>query len=133
VRGESSGPTVAIVGLGLNVDLSDSDAQRIDQPHAALVEKLPKPIDRNRLAALLITELMSAFDRYAVDGFGAFHADWERLHVHQNCRVELTGADGIVDGLAVGVDARGALRLRQATGDDRLFYAGEVSLRTQLT
>jgi len=131
VRGESGGPTVTVSGLGLNVDLSLPDSEQIDQPHAALVEILPRPIDRNRLAALLISELLSVYARFAADGFTPFHEDWEQRHINQNRQVVVSGAGEATEGIAVGVDSRGALRVRDPDGNIRHFYTGEVSLRAR--
>jgi len=129
VRGEAQGPTQAIVGLGLNVDLSSQDSERIDQPHASLAEMLSRPIDRNRLASALIVELARTLEGYSRLGFRAFQSEWESRHVFHDRPVSVRGAQDEVVGIAVGVDERGALRLRDASGTIRTFHSGEVSMR----
>jgi len=129
VRGESEGPTLAVLGVGLNVQLSARDSDRIDQPWASLQECLPLPVDRNRLAALLITELVGAFRRYEREGFAAFRSEWERHHLYRDRPVCVRGPSETVQGMAMGVDEHGALRLRDERGLLRTFHSGEVSLR----
>jgi len=129
VRGEVEGPALVVLGLGLNVCLAARDAARIDQPWASLHERLPSPVDRNRLAALLIRELVAVFDCYGREGFAAFRDEWERRHLFRDQPVSVQNAHETVQGIALGVDERGALRLRDTRGEVRSFYSGEVSLR----
>lgn len=129
VRGETGGPSRVVLGLGLNVYLAQGDGARIDQPWTALRETLPAPVDRNRLAALLIAQLFEMFRVFEGQGFNAFRAEWERRHLFQGKAVELrTGQESSL-GTVVGVDAQGALRVRDAAGEIRSFHSGDVSLR----
>lgn len=129
VRGEASGPSRVVMGLGLNIYLASGDGSRIDQPWIALRETLPAPVDRNRLAALLIAHFFEMFRVFEHEGFAAFRAEWERRHLFQGKAVELrNGQEGSV-GTVVGVDAHGALRVRDVAGEIRSFHSGDVSLR----
>jgi len=130
VRGESEGPVLAVLGLGLNVQLAAADAARIDQPWSSLQESIPVPLDRNRLAAQLIVELVSALDRYARDGFTSFRGEWEGRHYYRDQRVWMHGPRESVEGMVTGIDERGALCLRDARGVLHTFHSGEVSLRS---
>lgn len=129
VRGETEGPALVVLGLGLNVQLAARDAAGIDQPWASLHERLTPPVDRNRLAALLIAELVEAFRRYEREGFAPFRAEWERCHLYRDRAVSIQGAHEAVHGTALGVDEHGALQVRDARGEVRSFYSGDVSLR----
>lgn len=129
LRGEAAGPSLVVLGLGLNVQLSTCDAGRIDQPWAALSEILPVPVDRNRLAAVLVAHLADMFRVFERDGFEAFREEWERRHLYTGKPVQLhTGQERIV-GTVEGIDAQGGLRVRDAAGAVRAFHSGEVSLR----
>jgi len=129
VRGEVAGPSFAVLGLGLNVQLDARDVALIDQPWAALAERLPPPVDRNRLAALVVARLVGMFRIFERSGFESFHAEWERRHVYAGKPVRLFAGQGEVTGLAEGIDHQGGLRLRDASGRVQTFYSGEVSLR----
>lgn len=129
VRGEASGPSRVVLGLGLNVYLAPGDGARIDQPWAALRETLPAPVDRNRLAALLIVHLFEMFRVFEHEGFNVFRAEWERRHLFQGKAVELRNGQENWVGTVVGVDANGTLRVRDAAGEIRNFHSGDVSLR----
>lgn len=67
----SGGPDVfaVVAGVGLNVALPPAAAAAIDQPWVDLREILGvEPIARNRLAALLISELIETFVRFQGGG-----------------------------------------------------------------
>lgn len=129
LRGEAAGPSFAVFGLGLNVQLAARDAAHIDQPWASLQGLLPSPVDRNRLAALLLAHLSDAFRRFEVQGFEAFRADWERRHLLAGQTVCVHTGQGEVSGTVEGIDAHGGLCVRDTHGERRVFHSGEVSLR----
>lgn len=129
LRGEAAGPSFVVLGLGLNVAIAEREAAMIDQPWAALSEILPKPVDRNRLAALLIRHLVGMFRRFEREGFAAFRAEWERHHLFAGQAVRVETALETVSGTVEGIDEHGALCLRDTHGALRRFHSGEVSLR----
>jgi BirA family transcriptional regulator, biotin operon repressor / biotin---[acetyl-CoA-carboxylase] ligase len=129
LRGEASGPSLVILGLGLNVHLAPNEAAHIDQPWAALREILPAPVDRNRLAGLLILHLGKMFRTFEHAGFEAFRAEWEGHHLYAGQPVRLhTGHEDVL-GTVAGIDAQGGLRVHVAGGELRTFHSGDVSLR----
>lgn len=129
LRGEAAGPSLAVLGLGLNVHLGAHEAALIDQPWASLREVLPAPVDRNRLAALLIIHLTDMFRVFERAGFEAFRAEWEHRHLYAGQPVQMHAGNEQVAGTVEGIDAHGGLLVRDAAGALRTFHSGEVSLR----
>lgn len=126
IGGEFLGPCHAVIGLGLNLRVPPAHA--LDQPVAAL-EQLSGPIpSRNALAAQLIGALDAATTRFAGDGFAAFAERFARHDALAGRRVRVHAEDDTAEGVACGVDARGALRVRQG---ERMvtFDSAEVSVR----
>ena len=128
IRGESSGPTSVIVGLGLNIRLNESSGKNIDQPYTSLEKLLGKPVQRNRLAAHLANELHQVYKIFVADGFAVFVDEWCAYDVYHNKPVNLHLPTGIISGIGRGVDANGALQLEQQ-GEVTSFQSGEISLR----
>src|SRR3970040_1202893 len=64
LRGEASGPSLVVLGLGLNVHLAPKEAALIDQPWIALRECLPAPVDRHRLPGRRVLALQGVFPRF---------------------------------------------------------------------
>jgi BirA family transcriptional regulator, biotin operon repressor / biotin---[acetyl-CoA-carboxylase] ligase len=129
LRGEAGGPSLVVLGIGLNVHLAPGDAARVDQPWTALRESLPAPVDRNRLAGLLILHLGEMFRVFERDGLEAFRAEWERRHLYAGKAVRLHTGHEDVSGTVEGIDTNGGLRVRVVGGELRTFHSGDVSLR----
>ena len=128
IQGESNGPTRVIVGLGLNVRLPDMMAQTIDQPYTSLENHVQKPIQRNKLAARLIDELLKVYELFSQSGFAAFVDEWLAMDVFRDKSINLKLPTGVLNGTCRGVDIAGAIRLEH-NGQVTSFPSGEVSLR----
>ncbi len=129
IRGEASGPCVAVLGLGLNVHLDTADAAGIDQPWVDLHGILGDAVDRNRLAALLIHHLRHMFQVFEVTGLATFRSEWEANHCFAHQQVRLLQADTTTLGTVRGIDETGALLIDDDQGEPQRFYSGEISLR----
>lgn len=62
------------------------------------------------------------------EGFAAFQKEWERGHLWQGAAVKLLSGVEVVEGVVLGVDSLGALRL-EVNGAEKSFSGGELSLR----
>jgi BirA family biotin operon repressor/biotin-[acetyl-CoA-carboxylase] ligase len=131
VRGEAGGPSLAILGLGLNVHMADADAERIDQPWIDLKRVHGDVLDRSRLAGLLIRHLHAMFTAFARDGLAPFVKDWEEHHLYTGQQVRVMQGERVQIGIARGIDAQGALVLEDTTGARSAVFSGEVTLRPQ--
>ncbi|MEK7796429.1 MAG: bifunctional biotin--[acetyl-CoA-carboxylase] ligase/biotin operon repressor BirA [Pseudomonadota bacterium] len=129
VQGEAGGPCLAVLGVGVNGFLSERDAARIDQPWTDLFSITGAAVDRNRLAALVIRELRRTFEVFATKGLAAFRDEWQHRHLYHGRRVRLFAGEREVTGTVEGIDAHGALLLRNARGGTQTFHSGEISLR----
>jgi BirA family biotin operon repressor/biotin-[acetyl-CoA-carboxylase] ligase len=129
VAGESQGPSHVVVGIGINLCLSEAHAAGIDQPWTDLAAVLGDGVPgRNTLAAMLIDAFARALDRYGESGLGAFLPRWRALDAYHGETVELVMGGRRIAGTYVGVADDGALLLETDAGR-RAFHAGEVSLR----
>jgi len=128
--GEHAGPVRAVIGLGLNVRMPDAMAATLDQPWIDLAHLAGSPPSRNAVAAQLLTHLVGALDQFDAEGLAPFlarYAGFDAL-MGREVLVHLSGA--VQAGTAVGIAEDGALRVR-VDGQERVFHAGEVSVRAQ--
>jgi BirA family biotin operon repressor/biotin-[acetyl-CoA-carboxylase] ligase len=128
LSGDALGPSLVVVGVGINVRLPEAMRGDITQPVTDL-GAVADLIDRNVLLARIAAEIALTLEHYARSGFAAFRAEWQRRHALQHQAVDVLLPDGsVTHGSVAGVDADGALLLDR--GGRRLrFVSGEVSLR----
>jgi BirA family biotin operon repressor/biotin-[acetyl-CoA-carboxylase] ligase len=125
--GEFLGPCFAVIGIGINVRLP-ADAG-IDQPHVDLATLCGgNPPSRNQIIGRLISRLIASTDAFAEKGFAAFEKEYASFDVLARVPVRLHTSSGVREGVAEGVDSRGALRVRH--GDCVTTYdSAEVTVR----
>jgi len=130
LSGDALGPSLAVIGVGLNVRLPASARRDISQAVTDLTSiARAREIDRNVLLAGIAAELTKLLERYAREGFAPFMAEWQRRHALHRKPVRVVLPDGSsARGEVVGVDADGALVLDDGR-HRRRFVTGEVSLR----
>jgi BirA family biotin operon repressor/biotin-[acetyl-CoA-carboxylase] ligase len=127
MQGDALGPSAVVIGIGLNVRLSDALRSRIDQPATDLETATGRALERSRVLGALLAELVGILDAFSRDGFPPLREEWERHHAHQGRRVALKLPDGRVEqGVAQGVADDGALILGTGT-DVRRLHSGELT------
>ncbi|HTS53864.1 MAG TPA: biotin--[acetyl-CoA-carboxylase] ligase [Burkholderiales bacterium] len=128
IQGDVLGPSLAVVGVGINFRLDPSTRQNIDQAVTDLVTE-GGPHDRNRVLGQILVHLAQVVDAFRAHGFGPLRSEWDSYHVHAGRPVTVRLPDGArEEGTAAGVGEDGALLLQTRAGLRR-FHSGEVSLR----
>jgi BirA family biotin operon repressor/biotin-[acetyl-CoA-carboxylase] ligase len=128
VSGEMSGPCLAVIGVGLNIDLPTALRAQVQQPVTDLKAALASLPSRNEIVAALLADLVTALRNFEADGFKTFIKEWARHDAACGHEVDVSLPSGAVRGIAMGVTEEGALRLNVA-GAERCLHTGEVSLR----
>jgi BirA family biotin operon repressor/biotin-[acetyl-CoA-carboxylase] ligase len=132
LNGDALGPSIVVIGVGINVRLPASVRAEIPVPATDLTSVATRrmlPVNRNRVLARLVDELSATLAQYATEGFAPFAAEWQHRHAYQGKMVKLLLPDGAtVTGKVAGVDASGALVLADGPRRAR-FLSGEISLR----
>lgn len=119
----------AIIGIGLNVHMPNEAAGRIDQAWCDLSQSGDAVVSRNEVAARLLGGLLPALARFDEDGLVPFLSRWPALDALHGKPVRVTDGAHQFEGTCLGIDAAGALRLRDGSGSERSFHGGEASLR----
>jgi BirA family biotin operon repressor/biotin-[acetyl-CoA-carboxylase] ligase len=129
MQGDALGPSAVVIGIGINVRLSDALKKRIDQPAADLETVCRRALDRSTVLGTVLAHLAVVLDRFAEEGFAPMQEEWQRYHVHQGRTVAVKLPTGRVEcGLALGVAEDGALLFQSGEAVRRL-HSGEISLR----
>ena len=131
-QGDMLGPSIVVIGIGLNLCLPQSILRQIEQPVTSLIDMTATVPERNLLLAVLLRELHGILHEFAAHGFSALRAEWESYHGAQGQPVQLLLPDGSrVAGIVRGTTADGSLELDTTQGI-RSFNIGEISLRSGL-
>ena len=115
-----------VLGIGINVNMQA--AKEVDQQWTSVRLESGQVCDRNALAVQLSDQLQAYIQRHQDRGFSALQAEWQEGHLWQGRSVSLIAGTNQIDGVVLGIDNQGALRL-QVDGVEKLFSGGELSLR----
>lgn len=128
LSGDMLGPTVAVIGVGINVLGGSQLSQKVGQPVTDLARHLGR-VNRNEVLLSLVNALDKGLQLFEAEGFAPFHADWGSYHAYRGRMVNISCRPGeVITGRELGINAEGALMLETSTGT-RCFHSGEVSLR----
>lgn len=128
--GEFAGPARAVIGLGINVRMPPAFAAEINQPWTDLATLLGEDVSRNKVVAWLLAALLPALDDFERDGLAPFLPRYAALDSLSGRSVRVDDNGVLHEGTALGLAEDGALRVR-IEGSERVFHAGEVSVRAQ--
>lgn len=129
MQGDVLGPSVAVIGIGVNVRSDPRVQVAVEQAVADLETAAGMAVDRNVLLARLLNELDAVLEQFSIGGFAPLREEWQALHAYQNRPVRLLlPDDSEATGVATGVADDGVLLLKTAQGVTR-YHSGEVSLR----
>lgn len=130
VGGDLTGECAVVVGVGLNVFMSDAlgAAGKIDQPWADLKQQgfFGK---RSELCGAILSSLLPALNTYPADGFSRYRERWESHCAYLNQPINVLLPAGSCEGTLLGVDSQGAVRVATEKGE-LSFAGGEISLRS---
>jgi BirA family biotin operon repressor/biotin-[acetyl-CoA-carboxylase] ligase len=121
---ECSGNNV-VIGIGLNLKLpSDADPNWID-----LTQIMQQPIEREKIAGLLVNEMLVQLPVYEQHGLTAFLNEWRQYDACFQRMISVHTPEKIFSGVMEGINEKGELLLRDAEGNVQRFCYGEVSVK----
>lgn len=128
---ELSAINYVVVGIGINVN-NVSFPEEIAATATSLYLEKGERVSRSRVIAAAI----DAFERYyksfiKTQDLSGLRTAYEAYLVNRNARVRVITGDGTVEeeGIALGIDDMGRLRIQMDDGSVRAVMAGEVSVR----
>lgn len=147
MSGDAAGPCYVVIGIGINLTMSEmlassidqselasdnsaqAEAINIDQPWADLLELGGGvPVKKNAIAAELLNQLLPMLVEFEKQGFGSLVSEWQARDAFVGCDIQLQlGAEKVI-GQYVGIEADGAITIATSNGRQS-FNGGEVSLR----
>ena len=128
--GEMSGPSVAVIGVGVNYRLAERVIDRIDQPVTDVAHCSSALPSRCDLLAHLLRELAMVLEEFERRGFTAVRGAWRTLHAYQGRRVRvMPPREAPFDAEVADIAPDGALLVRLDDGRVIALASAEISLR----
>ena len=129
LQGDLEGPSAAVIGVGINLNLPKNVLQDIDQPAIDLVHASVNTIDQSVLLGTVLKHLADILSAFESQGFVGLQAEWLSYHAYQNKPVKMLLPNGTIElGTVKSVADDGILLVETVLGLQR-FSVGEISLR----
>jgi BirA family biotin operon repressor/biotin-[acetyl-CoA-carboxylase] ligase len=141
VQASGSSSAHAVIGVGVNVLMPAHGAVGleagavIDRPWTDMASQLPEDapaLSRNRVAALLLENLVSGVSEFEVAGFQPFEEEWRELDLLEGQQVSIQNNGIETTGIARGIDTDGGLLLEilnlDGNPERQIFHAGEAHI-----
>jgi len=129
LQGDLDGPSTAVIGIGINLNLSKAVIDSIDQPTTDLQKALKAPVNQNILLGTLLKHLADVLNSFEQHGFVGLRDEWVNHHAYHQQAVRMLMPNGTeVLGVVKNVADDGILMVQTPLGLQR-FSAGEISLR----
>lgn len=131
VSGETDGPCSAVIGLGLNVLLPETQAQTITQAWTDLTKIAgQQPLCKNALAGTLLNQLLPVIAGFETAGINAYLDEWRHYDCLKGQSATLFIGQQQTEGIVEGIDDNGLLLIKQPDGSVQAFASGEVSFNS---
>ncbi|MEC8443984.1 MAG: bifunctional biotin--[acetyl-CoA-carboxylase] ligase/biotin operon repressor BirA [Pseudomonadota bacterium] len=127
VTGEYNSHCQVVIGIGMNLSMSDEEAKAIDQPWVDLRSLNPE-LSRNQVAGVLLDELLQCVDGFQKEGFAPWQSYWSERDIYHDTQVTVSSPSHQITGIVKGVNRKGELMLRTERGME-VISAGEISVR----
>lgn len=135
MTGDPAGYCRAVIGIGINFVMDEglvSEGQ-ISQPWTdinTLAQACAKPLpSKSQLVAEMLNQLLPMLGGYSQNRFSYYQQQWNQVAAYAGKPVALLNGKSRTEGVLLGVNEQGALKLLTADGEE-LYFGGEISLRS---
>jgi BirA family biotin operon repressor/biotin-[acetyl-CoA-carboxylase] ligase len=118
-----------VLGIGVNLNTSAEDLRSgVGATATSILAATGRAVERAGFVGRLLGELEGRYRRYLAEGFAGLREEWESYSCVTGREITVAGPDGERRGRAVGIDADGALLLRDPGGAVLRVLAGDVTV-----
>ncbi len=127
MAGQADSECQLIIGIGVNMAMSEEQGKGIDQPWSDLSDLSERP-NKTELVIALHRQLKKDIQQFEREGLSAFNARWQAADLFYGKAIRLLMAENYIDGICRGIDEQGAVLIETTEGIQALI-GGEISLR----
>ncbi|MEL4296231.1 bifunctional biotin--[acetyl-CoA-carboxylase] ligase/biotin operon repressor BirA [Shewanella xiamenensis] len=129
MSGQADSECQLIIGIGVNMAMSEDQGKGIDQPWSDLSSLTDMP-NKTDLVIALHKQLKRDIQLFEREGLAAFKTRWKQADLFHGKEIRLLMGENHVDGICRGIDEQGAVLLETADGI-QAYIGGEISLRAR--
>lgn len=115
-----------VLGIGVNLNASKDNLDKIDRPATSLNLELGQDIDKDDFMVRLLNKFFERYDKFLASGFDLIKADYVKRASFINQNLKIAVFKDIYEGFCTGIDCDGSLLLRLAAGNIEKFNMGEI-------
>lgn len=124
-----NGTRRVVIGVGLNVNMQQTDNTSISQAWTSLIQLTGISHDRNIICATLINQLLAVIPQLETKGFSFFLPVWNHHNALLNQTIQLHHNQVTITGKCVGVSPHAELMLELPNGEITHISSGEISVK----
>lgn len=114
------------LGIGVNLNASQNNLDKIDRPATSLNLEIGKSIDKKDFMQRLLDKFFADYDEFIDKGFEFIKKDYEKRAFFINQNLKIAVFKDIYEGFCQGVDSDGFLILLMSDGKTEKFSMGEI-------
>jgi BirA family biotin operon repressor/biotin-[acetyl-CoA-carboxylase] ligase len=127
IQAESHGESLAIIGIGINVNMETNTL--IDQAWTTMAQINQAPYNRNPILAKLIETILTDLDTFSDHGLAAFQTSWAQHDILQAKEISVSCENKTIEGVVEGIDSLGRLQLRTQQGGLLALSSGTTRIK----
>ena len=114
-----------VLGIGINVNTL---SKKLPSEGTSLVVESGKPVDRIGLVRVVLAEIEKRYEKLKKKGFASIRDEYKSLSSVLGSKVKVQEHHRTLVGTAVDVDEKGALIVKDKTGELKRVFSGDVLL-----
>ncbi len=121
-----------VLGVGINLNLSQEDIQLINQPATSLNLILGNFVDRDRFIEQLLDDFFENYDAFLNQGFSFIKKEYTDRINFLNKKISVTVLDCIENGIAKEIADDGSLLLLTENMEQKVITMGDICINESL-
>lgn len=116
-----------ILGIGININMSKSDLERIDRPAISLMEIRGESLDQEEVSEAVHHQFFELLSIFLEQGFSPFLKSFRAALIHKKGDpIRFSNFKSVIEGVFLHIDVDGSLFLQLPDGSEKRFISGEL-------
>ena len=118
-----------IIGIGLNVNWNPGREESVLYDSTSIKYECGKDVDRQHLLVALLRVFEDYYNDIGVGKLRKTHEKWNQKSMLLKRFVEVEFGDGLIRGTVIRIDKKGALVIKDESGEEKRIRNGDVTVK----